>query len=620
MKETVQFGVGGPELPLDLLKAHEDGRLVFYCGAGISKANGLPLYSELVDEIYAHLGEKPSLEEEAAKNSALYDRVLSLLEVRVGPDAIREFVVDRLRTAADADSPVHRSLLGLASPYPRSREPRLITTNYDLLFESTARKAGFKFRTEAAPRLAVPKDSRWNTLVYLHGRLDEDSDGSSFVLTSADFGVAYLVERWAARFVTELFARYTVLFVGYSLEDPVLRYITDALAAEARLPGVNKQMYALAEAAPGAEKNEARRWLAKGVTPILYDNSNHHARLGETLHKWCTQWEAGIVSRQNLARSVGAESPIGRSPVQRSRFFWALENDSALRAFVSAPDAKVEWLGELDGRDGPGHLRQGEQPLTRISDALVELAVRNLTSRWLIDYVVEHGGQIHPNLAHMIRRRLMDPGLSGAIRGFWTLLADPGSGAGVPSEHSGMSGGPLTRVVLLRMLQPKQTWQAPVLFSVRKESCALTPLSLGIMALSPAGGSYIDLVLTDLQQEKPSFLVGMTFALTELLVSYIDLFRVAGRATDATDPSMLERPSIAAHEQNSNHYDWTQVVDILLLAFELLEQQDTKRARMQWYYWLSLPSPLFRRLALSAAANTNILTSDEKIGVLLGDE
>ncbi|MCV5791701.1 SIR2 family protein, partial [Escherichia coli] len=87
------------------------------------------------------------------------------------------------------------------------------------------------------------------------------------VVTSGDFGLAYLTERWAARFVSELFRNYVVCFVGYSINDPVLRYMMDALAADRRLGEVTPQVWALGECEPGQEHRKAIEWEAKGVTP-----------------------------------------------------------------------------------------------------------------------------------------------------------------------------------------------------------------------------------------------------------------------------------------------------------------------------------------------------------------
>src|SRR5215204_106597 len=135
--------------------------------------------------------------------------------------------------------------------------------------------------------LPIPKSSRWNGLVYLHGLLPNKPDESALhrlVLTSGDFGLAYLTERWAARFVTELFRNFVVCFVGYSINDPVLRYMMDALAADRMLGESMAQAYAFGECVPGLEESKIIEWKAKGVTPILYDvpalNGSHAALHG----------------------------------------------------------------------------------------------------------------------------------------------------------------------------------------------------------------------------------------------------------------------------------------------------------------------------------------------------
>jgi NAD-dependent SIR2 family protein deacetylase len=46
------FTTDGPEIPIEVLQALEDGELVFFCGAGVSKPAGLPLFGGLVKAIY----------------------------------------------------------------------------------------------------------------------------------------------------------------------------------------------------------------------------------------------------------------------------------------------------------------------------------------------------------------------------------------------------------------------------------------------------------------------------------------------------------------------------------------------------------------------------------------
>ena len=47
----MQFVAGGPDIPDALLDAHEEGRVVFFCGAGISYSAGLPSFEGLVKKV-----------------------------------------------------------------------------------------------------------------------------------------------------------------------------------------------------------------------------------------------------------------------------------------------------------------------------------------------------------------------------------------------------------------------------------------------------------------------------------------------------------------------------------------------------------------------------------------
>jgi hypothetical protein len=53
---AMQFVADGPDIPDSLLEAHGEGRVVFFCGAGISYPAGLPGFEGLVKEIYRRVG------------------------------------------------------------------------------------------------------------------------------------------------------------------------------------------------------------------------------------------------------------------------------------------------------------------------------------------------------------------------------------------------------------------------------------------------------------------------------------------------------------------------------------------------------------------------------------
>ena len=79
----MQFISNGPDIPDALLQAHEEGRMVFFCGAGISYPAGLPGFKGLVEDIYRLNGTAPSDIEREAFDRNQFDATLDLLERRL---------------------------------------------------------------------------------------------------------------------------------------------------------------------------------------------------------------------------------------------------------------------------------------------------------------------------------------------------------------------------------------------------------------------------------------------------------------------------------------------------------------------------------------------------------
>ena len=103
------------------------------------------------------------------------------------------------------------------------KTPRIITTNYDNLLAEAADEQGLDYGEQYfAPALPLGRD--FKGLVHLHGSILRPS--KNMVLDDKDFGKAYFTDGWATRFLTEVFANYTVLFIGYSVNDPVIRYLS----------------------------------------------------------------------------------------------------------------------------------------------------------------------------------------------------------------------------------------------------------------------------------------------------------------------------------------------------------------------------------------------------------
>ncbi|WP_337914790.1 SIR2 family protein [Vibrio cholerae] len=355
----MQFVTHGPDIPDALLQAHEEGRVVFFCGAGISYPAGLPGFKGLVEQIYQVNGTTLSDIEREPFERWQFDATLDLLERRLPGQrmavrrALAKVLKPKLRRKGAIDT--QTALLRLA----RSREGslRLVTTNFDRIFHVAAKRTGQVFQAYGAPMLPIPKNSRWDGLVYLHGLLPEKADDTALnrlVVTSGDFGLAYLTERWAARFVSELFRNYVVCFVGYSINDPVLRYMMDALAADRMLGEITPQAWALGDCEPGQEHRKTIEWEAKGVTPILYSvpvGSSDHSVLHQTLHAWSEIYRDGVQGKEAIVvkHALARPQDSTRQDDFVGRMLWALSDKSGLPAKRFAdlnPPPSLDWLLE----------------------------------------------------------------------------------------------------------------------------------------------------------------------------------------------------------------------------------------------------------------------------------
>lgn len=219
----MRFTEFGPSIPNSLLDARDVGEVVFLCGAGISIPAGLPDFFHLTRDVASGLGCRP--ESDAGKLIAqeqrdrqadvademrepvAFDRIFTLLVRDFGSRQIEAKVAEALRVPRRPNLAHHRALLDLARG-PDGRR-RLITTNFDRLFQ----RADARLRSYAPPRFPdLSRPDGFDGVVHLHGLLpprspEPNDEPLGLLLSSGDFGRAYLAEAWATRFVCDLLDR-----------------------------------------------------------------------------------------------------------------------------------------------------------------------------------------------------------------------------------------------------------------------------------------------------------------------------------------------------------------------------------------------------------------------------
>lgn len=361
----MRFVEDGPSIPDELLWARDQGRVVFFCGAGVSRARAqLPDFFGLAKEVITSLGvpkDSPAcrLVEEAREIDGRVgvagvisaDRVFGLLEREFLGRDIEAAVASALKPSRPCDLSAHRVLLDLATT--TEGVVRLVTTNFDRLFD----ECGRDLQTWQPPRLPDPRRAgELNGIVYLHGRATEAYDGAEgdgFVLSSSDFGRAYLADGWATEFFQSILARFVVVFVGYAADDPPVQYLLEALN---KVPGRLDHVYALQS---GGEADAAARWRHKGVEAIAYNDSNGHAALWRTLEAWSARARDVDGWYRDVIR-MSQQGPEALAPHERGQVAHVVSSYEGAKRFAEEEiPPPAEWLCVFDPYRRyakPGHL------------------------------------------------------------------------------------------------------------------------------------------------------------------------------------------------------------------------------------------------------------------------
>ena len=355
----MRFFANGPSIPDELLWERDEGKVVFFCGAGISmQYAGLPDFFCLANKVAEYL--------KADKDSATYqlihqrdgneknnvvggyvsaDYIFGLLERDFFQKDIEEAVASALKPKKQ-DSPKkvdylkgHKILLDLATG--EDGKVRLVTTNFDRLFEQCREN----LKIWQPPKLPDPsRVDEMDGIVYLHGLATKDyqgAEGDGFILSTSQFGKAYLAEGWATQFIRQILDNYTIVFVGYSADDPPVQYLLEALH---KMKATHKKIYAF-QSDDG--EDVINRWKYKGVMPICFPAGGYDI-LWKTLEAWAKRARNPDKWYEQVIKKF-ARTPRPLQPFERGQIAHIVSSSEGAKKFAEAKTVpSAEWLYVFD--------------------------------------------------------------------------------------------------------------------------------------------------------------------------------------------------------------------------------------------------------------------------------
>jgi hypothetical protein len=262
---------------------------------------------------------------------------------------IRRSVASQLRPSGLKPARIHTALMRLAD---RGGVQTIVTTNFDLLLEDAARAPIQTYALGGIPRPGRKID--FSGVLHIHGALDRNSSRTSdMVLSDQDFGEFYLRRRTVPDFIYDAARLYHLVLVGYSANDPPMRYLLNAVAADgSRFEDLKERFIFIGIDSPDPIGLED--WTGRGITPIPYKSANGHSALSATLDRWAQL--SAINGQQRLVdaavrrivkairtTSIDSERDLFDHLVRRSN----VNERARLSALASRHGADMGWLDAI---------------------------------------------------------------------------------------------------------------------------------------------------------------------------------------------------------------------------------------------------------------------------------
>lgn len=215
------------EIPAEVKDAATNGTLIFFIGAGVSRLAGLPGWYQWAQNILEQLREKGLMSYAEIEQLKMLDprKQLSIAKIVAGRNSVKLDFISSLDHKNNHEVYKIIDQIGCVC----------VTTNYDNLignhtpdfdnYSSNTEIDNLPLRSSRFYKYADFLEANLRTpgnIIHLHGCID---DPENMIITTGDY-LSHYDNEFVKVFLTNLFDKYTVVFLGYGLEEiDILEYI-----------------------------------------------------------------------------------------------------------------------------------------------------------------------------------------------------------------------------------------------------------------------------------------------------------------------------------------------------------------------------------------------------------
>lgn len=202
------------EIPSEIQNAIKKNELVVFAGSGLSKRFNLPTWTQLVEDIIRNINEPRFLDLIPILKNGMFSPIEILDRLQDEHIKVSSYIKNNFKIQSNQDFTLHKKILELTGA--------IITTNYDNSFEEAALNEIIPTKSTSSFNVSEINRDKKPYIFKIHGCYTEPDN---CIIFSDQYKALYDGDTASKEKLKSIFIDKTILFVGFSFNDPEIKLI-----------------------------------------------------------------------------------------------------------------------------------------------------------------------------------------------------------------------------------------------------------------------------------------------------------------------------------------------------------------------------------------------------------